>query len=87
MADYAKKPLNDQYSGTTGSDTISGLAGDDTLAGGGGAATIDGGDVRLLDHLERLAGIGRSALDIAVLPFGIDHVEGSGSTCPGPTAR
>jgi hypothetical protein len=33
-------------------------------------------DVRLLHHLEELAGVGREALDVAALPFGIDGIEG-----------
>ena len=33
-------------------------------------------DIGLLHHLEELARIGRKALDIAPLPFGIDGVEG-----------
>ncbi len=37
---------------------------------------VDLVDIRLLHHLEELAGIGREALDIAALAFGIDRVEG-----------
>ena len=37
---------------------------------------VDLVDVRLLHHLEELAGIGRQALDIAALALGIDRVEG-----------
>ena len=37
---------------------------------------VDLVDVRLLHHLEELAGIGRQALDIAALALGIDGVEG-----------
>ena len=33
-------------------------------------------DIRLLHHLEELAGIGRQALDITPLSLGIDRVEG-----------
>ena len=33
-------------------------------------------DVRLLHHLEELAGVGRQALDVAALALGIDGVEG-----------
>ena len=33
-------------------------------------------DVRLLHHLQELAGVGREALDVAALPLGIDGVEG-----------
>jgi hypothetical protein len=33
-------------------------------------------DVRLLHHVEELAGVGRERLDIAALAFGIDGVEG-----------
>ena len=38
--------------------------------------SVDLIDVRLLHHLQELAGIGRQALDIAPLAFGIDGVEG-----------
>ncbi len=37
---------------------------------------VDLVDVRLLHHLQELARIGRQALDIAALAFGIDRVEG-----------
>jgi hypothetical protein len=33
-------------------------------------------DVRLLHHVEELAGVGRKRLDIAALALGIDGVEG-----------
>ena len=33
-------------------------------------------DVRLLHHLQELARVGRQALDVAALAFGIDGVEG-----------
>ncbi len=42
----------------------------------GGRQAVDLVDVRLLHHLEELAGIGRQALDVAALAFGIDGVEG-----------
>ncbi|MCY1229333.1 hypothetical protein D9M72_416970 [compost metagenome] len=37
---------------------------------------VDLVDIRLLHHLEELTRIGRQALDIAALPFGIDRIEG-----------
>ncbi len=37
---------------------------------------VDLVDVRLLHHLEELAGVGRQALDVAALALGIDGVEG-----------
>ncbi len=37
---------------------------------------VDLVDVRLLHHLQELAGIGREALDVAPLAFGVDRVEG-----------
>ena len=39
---------------------------------------FDGIDVRLLDTLEELAGVGRKRLDIPALAFGIDGVKGEG---------
>ena len=46
------------------------------LDGDGRRQAVDLVDVRLLHHLEELAGIGRQALDIAALALGIDGVEG-----------
>ena len=44
-------------------------------------------DVRLLHHLEELAGVGREALDVAALAFGVDGVEGEAATCPSRRGR
>ncbi len=41
-------------------------------------------DVRLLQHVEELAGIGRQRLDIAPLALGIDGVEGERLDLPEP---
>ena len=46
------------------------------LDGDGRRQAVDLVDVRLLHHLQELAGIGRQALDIAALALGIDGVEG-----------
>jgi hypothetical protein len=46
------------------------------LDGDGRRQAVDLVDVRLLHHLEELAGIGRQALDVAALALGIDRVEG-----------
>jgi hypothetical protein len=46
------------------------------LDGDGGRQAVDLVDVRLLHHLEELAGIGRQRLDVAALALGIDRVEG-----------
>ena len=46
------------------------------LDGDGRRQAVDLVDVRLLHHLEELAGIGRQALDVAALALGIDGVEG-----------
>ena len=46
------------------------------LDGDGGRQAVDLVDVRLLHHLEELAGVGRKRLDIAPLAFGVDRVEG-----------
>ena len=42
----------------------------------GGREAVDLVDVRLLHHLQELAGIGRERLDVAALALGIDGVEG-----------
>jgi hypothetical protein len=42
----------------------------------GGRQAVDLVDIRLLHHLEELAGIGRQRLDVAALALGIDRVEG-----------
>ena len=41
-------------------------------------------DVRLLHHLQELAGVGGQALDVAPLPLGIDGVEGEADDLPDP---
>jgi hypothetical protein len=46
------------------------------LDGNGRRQAVDLVDVRLLHHLQKLPGIGREALDIAALAFGVDGVEG-----------
>ncbi len=46
------------------------------LDGDGRRQAVDLVDVRLLHHLEELAGVGGEALDIAALALGIDGVEG-----------
>jgi hypothetical protein len=46
------------------------------LDGDGRRQAVDLVDVRLLHHLEELAGIGRKRLDIAALALGVDRIEG-----------
>ena len=46
------------------------------LDGNRGGETVDQVDVRFLDLLEKLAGIGRQRFHVTPLPFGIDRVEG-----------
>ena len=46
------------------------------LDGDGGREAVDLVDVRLLHHLQELAGVGRERLDVAPLAFGVDGVEG-----------
>ena len=46
------------------------------LDGDGRRQAVDLVDIRLLHHLEELAGVGRQALDVAALALGIDGVEG-----------
>ena len=41
-----------------------------------GAEAVDRVDVRLLHHLQELAGVGGEALDVAALALGVDRVEG-----------
>jgi hypothetical protein len=52
------------------------LAGRLLLDGDGGGQATDVVHVRLLHHVEELAGVGRQRLDVAALPFGVDRVEG-----------
>ena len=42
----------------------------------GGRQAVDVVDVRLLHHLQELARVGRQALHVAALAFGVDRVEG-----------
>ena len=50
----------------------------------GRAEAVDRLDVRLLHHLEELAGVGAQALDVAALALGVDRVEGqAGLARPG----
>ena len=42
----------------------------------GGREAVDLVDVRLLHHLQELAGVGRQRLDVAALALGVDGVEG-----------
>ncbi len=53
----------------------------------GGGEAVDMLDVRLLHHLEELARVGREALDVAALPFGIDGVEGEAGFARAARAR
>ena len=46
------------------------------LDGDGRRQAVDLVDVRLLHHLQELAGVGRQALDVAALALGVDGVEG-----------
>ena len=46
------------------------------LDGDGRRQAVDVVDVRLLHHLQELARVGRQALDVAALAFGVDGVEG-----------
>ena len=46
------------------------------LDGDGRRQAVDLVDVRLLHHLQELAGVGRQGLDIAALALGVDGVEG-----------
>ena len=51
-------------------------AGGFLLNGDGGREAFDGVDVGAFDLIEELAGVGREALDVATLAFGVDGVEG-----------
>ena len=43
-----------------------------------GRDVLDGVDVRLLHAIEKLAGVGREALDVPALTLGVQDVEGDG---------
>ncbi len=54
--------------------------GDALLVDGyGGRESLDVIDIGLVHAAEELAGVGREALHVATLPFGVDGVEGEGA--------